>query len=256
MSTSSRDNPGSSIAGESDLGAQTPSSDSASEAPEHDEDELQRQLLRGFLHTHTRLSSNYSNLFQVASAVYAIVDLLVARGLLTMEEVEAQVRTVQERLSESPFGAGMQFTMQREAGDKYDGREAATVDCDNRLHLCRAVCCSLDVPLSRQDIEEGILRWDAGRPYYLLRQGDSYCCHLNRHNRSCSVYGVRPLTCRGYSCAEDSRIWKDFAGYVPNREGIAEILDSTDGPKLAGGDLASSIPSSTSSLGPRDDSDG
>lgn len=213
--------------------------------------ELERQIQRGFLHGHTRMSSNYSNLFQVATTVYSLVDLLVQRGLVSLDEVEGQVRHVQQRLAESEFGAGLQFTMAREAGDKYVDAPTVPVDCEARIHLCRAACCSLDVALSQQDVQEGVLRWDLGRPYYLRRHADNYCCHLDRGSGRCGAYEARPITCRTYSCRNDDRIWTDFEGRVPNEEGIRALLARDDRPQLMAREKVSAVPTATASLGPQ-----
>ena len=37
----------------------------------------------------------------------------------------------------------------------------------DRVHLCKASCCRLPFALSRQDVEEGIVRWDLGQPYLI-----------------------------------------------------------------------------------------
>lgn len=211
--------------------------------------ELERQLQRGFLHGHTRMSTNYSNLFQVASTVYSLVDLLVQRGIVSVEEVEGQVRYVQQRLATSEFGAGLQFTMARDADDKYDDATTVAVDCENRIHLCRGACCSLDVALSQQDVQEGVLRWDLGRPYYLRRSADTYCCHLDRGSGRCGVYGQRPNTCRAYTCRNDERIWKDFAARIPNEEGIQALLARDDRPQLMARETVAAVPTATAGLG-------
>jgi hypothetical protein len=91
----------------------------------------------------------------------------------------------------------------------------APIDCEARLHLCHARCCSFTVRLSRQDLEEGELRWDIDHPYRLPRDGDGQCTYLGRTDGRCGAYAHRPATCRSYSCRDDRRVWLDFDGRVP-----------------------------------------
>jgi hypothetical protein len=39
--------------------------------------------------------------------------------------------------------------------DKYTFDKEAHVDCENRLDICKAICCKLPFALSKQDVEEG-----------------------------------------------------------------------------------------------------
>lgn len=200
-------------------------------ADDHQGPALERQVQRGFLHTHTGLSQNHDHLLQLASTVFAMVDLFVERGLLSLEEVQAQARLTRERLAQSELGRGFGFVLQKDPRDKYDHPDTLQVDCQARHPLCQSACCSLDVPLASQDIEEGVLRFDLGRPYLLRRSSDGCCEHLSRGSGACGVYQARPLACRSYSCADDPRIWKDFAARIPNTESIQQLLARPDGPR-------------------------
>jgi hypothetical protein len=103
-----------------------------------------------------------------------------------------------------------------DGGDKYAlGIEHAPIDCDARLSLCHAACCRLRVPLTRQDLDEGIVQWDGDQPYLNRRQPNGYCVHCDS-SRRCTVYEQRPGLCRTYDCREDGRIWVDFDHRIPN----------------------------------------
>ncbi len=93
--------------------------------------------------------------------------------------------------------------------DKYE-IEAAAPPCAELLPICQAACCRFDVVLSTQDLDEGVLRWDYGRPYLLRRADDGWCAHHDRATGACRVHGQRPAVCREYSCRDDPRIWADF----------------------------------------------
>jgi hypothetical protein len=105
-----------------------------------------------------------------------------------------------------------------EGDDKYalDAAELPQIDCDARLALCHAACCRLGVPLTQQDLDEGIVQWNRDQPYLNQRQPDGYCVHSDGHNRRCTIYEQRPGLCRTYDCRNDGRIWLDFDHRIPN----------------------------------------
>jgi Fe-S-cluster containining protein len=104
-----------------------------------------------------------------------------------------------------------------DAPDKYQ-EVGEPIDCESRLALCQARCCSFQVTLSRQDLEEGEVAWEIDRPYRLPRKADGYCTYLEREATEvgrCTNYQVRPATCRSYSCKDDARVWLDFEARIP-----------------------------------------
>jgi hypothetical protein len=101
---------------------------------------------------------------------------------------------------------------------KYDFNHGSKVDCENRIHLCKAACCKLPLALSKEDVQEGAVRWELHQPYMIAHGEDGYCVHMDRHTHRCGVYDQRPIPCRGYDCSNDSRIWLDFENKVINPE--------------------------------------
>jgi Fe-S-cluster containining protein len=97
--------------------------------------------------------------------------------------------------------------------DKYTV-QGEPIDCESRLALCQARCCSFGVVLSRQDVEEGELAWEIDRPYRLPRNADGYCTKLGRDDAHCRSYEHRPATCRSYTCKDDRRVWIDFEARI------------------------------------------
>jgi Fe-S-cluster containining protein len=83
------------------------------------------------------------------------------------------------------------------------------------LPICGARCCSLDVPITTQDLDEGIVRWDRANPYLLAQEADHHCTHLSRSGAGCTCYAHRPAICRSYDCRQDQRIWIDYAQRIP-----------------------------------------
>ncbi len=109
-------------------------------------------------------------------------------------------------------------------GDATPG-QVQSVDCENRLHICKAACCRiLDIPLTPDEVDRGQHDWDPRRPYTLVknRQG---CGYLESGGCNCHIYNSRPRECRTYSCANDARIWNDFENKVLNPE-LARRLET------------------------------
>jgi Fe-S-cluster containining protein len=177
--------------------------------------QLRGEVTGGLLYAHHRANTNTSKTLEVASFAYALIELLVEKGLLTVAELDERKRVVAERLADKYRDSGMGAIRQDPEYDKYTFESGVTIDCENRIHLCRAACCRLEFALSRQDVEEGVVQWEFARPY-LIRRKDGHCVHLDRQACRCSVYAQRPVPCRAYDCSKDRRIWQDFENRVVN----------------------------------------
>lgn len=176
------------------------------------------QMARGIRTCHNKLNGLAQELFSAAAEVNAVVKVLHKRGLITQEEFTAQLEAEGKRLEAVFQERELGVRIDSQAGDKYavPAETLPEIDCAARYHLCHGACCGLEFPLSTQDIEEGVVRWDLGRPY-MIRQGeDGYCAHLDRETRRCTIYEQRPVTCRKYDCRNDKRIWVDFEQRIPN----------------------------------------
>lgn len=175
-----------------------------------------KEVAGGLLYCHSRLNANTSKLLESASFLYALVELLTEKGLVKLAELEDKKREVAERLLESFLDKGMGVAMQEDERDKYTFSETVEIDCESRVHLCKAACCRMSFALSQQDVEEGVIKWDLGRPYLIAQDADGYCRHLDRETSCCSVRDQRPLPCRGYDCRKDKRVWVDFEKRIVN----------------------------------------
>jgi Fe-S-cluster containining protein len=201
--------------------------------PEHaleTTEELREELVEGLRYVHHQLGANTGKALETASFLYALIELLMKKGLLTEQELNAQKVEVAKRLVEKFRERGMGAVFQDPEHDKYAFAEKEVkIDCENRIPLCKAACCRLNFALSRQDIDEGIVKWDLGRPYMIAHDSDGYCRHLDRKGCRCTVYANRPVPCRAYDCRKDKRIWADFENRVinPNLEEI--FRDDKDG---------------------------
>jgi hypothetical protein len=144
----------------------------------------------------------------------------------TLEGVFEVARTV--RFAEPPGGIAATVVYVTEGGDKYASDTVPVeIDCAARLPLCHAACCRLRVPLTRQDLDEGVVQWDADRPYLNRQRADGYCVHCDPVGHRCHVYERRPGLCRTYDCRNDRRIWIDFEGRIPN-PAVTAMTGDTD----------------------------
>jgi Fe-S-cluster containining protein len=95
--------------------------------------------------------------------------------------------------------------------DKYDVVQEDGPPCLELLPICHGRCCRLRFPLTTQDLDEGVVRWDYGRPYMIRqRSQDGYCVHNHPEQHGCTVYQNRPAVCRVYDCRKDKRVWFDY----------------------------------------------
>ncbi len=99
--------------------------------------------------------------------------------------------------------------------DKHEIEELP-IPCRELLHLCEAKCCRLTFALNTQDLDEGMIRWDYARPYWIQQRAeDGYCAHNDPGSRRCDAYEYRPAPCREFDCRGDPRIWTDFEKRIP-----------------------------------------
>jgi Fe-S-cluster containining protein len=177
-------------------------------------EELRAEVASGFVYSHRRANANTSRVLEVAAFSYAAIELMIEKGLISVEELDERKRKIGAGLVQKFNDGGLGIALLDEETDKYTYQRSVEIDCQARLPLCRAACCRLTFPLSVQDVEEGKVRWEMGRPYMNRRDADGYCHHLQRGSCRCGVYEARPLICRGYDCRGDKRIWTDFENRV------------------------------------------
>ena len=173
-------------------------------------------LLRGLLYAHNRANANTAEAHEANATLEAVVELLVEHGVLERDALEKRRSATGERLKRDYLERGMAVATQDFEVSKYEFEGGVEIDCENRVHLCQAACCKLPLALSREDVEEGVVRWDLGRPYLIAQGEDGYCVHMDRCTHRCGVYDQRPIPCRGYDCRGDTRIWLDFERGVVN----------------------------------------
>ena len=185
------------------------------------EQNLHRQVERGALFTHSALTQLSARINESDSFLYAIIDIMVGKGVMAKEEIEAFVQEVRKESIEKQETAhpGLSMRVDGEGDDDF-----TPVNCEERWQVCKAVCCKLDFTLNADEIEAGHIRWDMGRPYFIRHEENGFCTHLNLKTHGCGVYDHRPGVCKKYSCAKDTRIWKDFEKMELNEEWLNTYL--------------------------------
>jgi Fe-S-cluster containining protein len=173
------------------------------------------EILEGFLYSYRQLDTNATKVYEASAHLYSLIELLVAKGIIGIEELDQRKKAVEKRLRDSFTESDIGVRVQNAKIDKYSLEAEAEIDCESRKHLCHAACCAMAYALSPQDIREGI-RWSLGKPFMNARGADGYCVHLNRDAMTCSIYERRPAVCRQYSCRNDRRIWLDFDKMIIN----------------------------------------
>lgn len=177
---------------------------------------IREDLNAGLRFLHLMGMQTKLDLVDMVSTLFALIEELVESGQLDpqkLDERRAQFLEKEEtRLKER---AHVQLA---DPIDKYSLDNLPQIDCQSRLHLCKARCCKLSFPLSFQDLDERIVDWDYSKPYQIRQGADGYCVHCDRINGCCNVYDHRPAVCRAYDCRNDKRIWIDFERGIPALE--------------------------------------
>lgn len=178
--------------------------------------DLRQEVAEGLFYTHMRLSQNTNRTLEASAFLYGLIELLGEKGLISIAELDERKKAMGERLTTQLKEKGLGVMLQDSEEDKYSFESEVKIDCENRVSLCHASCCRLRFALSKQDIYEGIIRWDLGKPYFIAHDKDGYCNHMERGTCRCTVRENRPIPCRGYDCRNDKRIWLDFENKVVN----------------------------------------
>jgi Fe-S-cluster containining protein len=184
---------------------------------------LARQVERGSMFTHSALGRAGARTREVESFVFGLIDALLAREVISLDELEAAIVNAAQRIDESGEPPEPAVVLRRDEPEHLTA-PPVVVNCAERMPVCHGVCCKLDFPLSAEEVEAGELQWDLGRPYLIRHEADGRCVHQDRETGGCGVYDNRPSPCRRYSCAGDERIWKDFERMELNEEWLEAHL--------------------------------
>ena len=218
--------------------------------PEDPLDQLERQVVRGSHFTQAVFDKLVARLATAEAYLAELVAILRAQGVLAedgrgvdvdgADVAEDDQDELQPDVEPEPSdGASAQQAEEEEESslqakvkwpgvafrvDPTDPPPAVEVNCAERMPTCHAVCCKLGFALTPPEVESGKVKWDLGFPYMIRHEVNGYCSHNDTTTGRCSIYADRPSLCRRYSCAGDTRIWKDFEAMELNEEWIREHL--------------------------------
>lgn len=179
--------------------------------------EFEKRISKGFQFADMLGFINQKGLKENQILLHSLLELMISKGIIRLHELEERKSEITKYFEEKGQNSAKIHLV--ETADKYQFKSDVQIDCENRIHLCKASCCKLWFALSKQDLDEGIVKWNYYRPYEIARHEDGYCSHLDKSNKcSCKIYHNRPLVCRSYDCREDKRIWLDFEKRIPNPE--------------------------------------
>lgn len=188
---------------------------------------LIKELAKELRYSHNRINSSLNKNLELSSLLYALIELLSEKGILSLNELEKRKKELVERLRREFTESSIGLMYLDQEYDKYNFEDKANVNCLNRVHKCKAVCCKFPFALSRQDVEEGIIRWDFERPYVIAHDKDDYCVHLDRKTYQCTVREQRPVPCRLFDCKKDKKwqVWIDFDKKIYNEKIAKKITE-------------------------------
>jgi hypothetical protein len=161
-------------------------------------DDLAAELARLAEHVATR-----DDHADIAARLEWLIDMLILRG---------QLPESFRRLAAKVHGGGRSGVRLAVFRDKY-AVPSPEIDCEARIPLCGARCCSFDVTLSAQDVVERSVPFDISQPYAMPRANGRCVCRNDAG--ACTIYERRPGACRAYDCRHDARVWIDFEGRIP-----------------------------------------
>jgi Fe-S-cluster containining protein len=192
-----------------------------------------REWVQGLMYCHRQMNVQATELFDVTTYLYSLAELLVGKGVVGIDELNRRKEIVAPRLAERLREQQVGVWIDDQSGDKYklEGQEVVC-ECESRWSICQSACCRMTFPLSVQDIEEGVVRWNLAQPYMNRKDQRGYCVHCDPVTFRCSVYAHRPATCRKFECKHDERIWLDFENMIVNpaafeRESTQQVSGET-----------------------------
>jgi len=187
----------------------------------------------GLRFTHAMSMETKQRVAELSAGFYALVETFIARGILPREEWQARQPAALER--EIKRLRSESLVVLSDVPDKYALDGLPEIDCAARLPLCHARCCGINFPLSEQDLNERVVRWDYARPYRIAKGEGGYCVHNDPDDRRCTIYEARPAFCRRYDCRDDRRIWIDFERRIPapadDEDGLPTVPAMVDEPE-------------------------
>ena len=170
-----------------------------------------QEIERGLRFAHVMMSVNQDQGNEAVAYVQALADVLVEKGILQHEELEEPLERAREEVAQ----VLMPRVRLADMGDKYAEGQSVEIDCASLIPLCHGRCCTFRFFLTKQDLDEGVVRWDYGNPYWIKQTAEGFCTHSDPQTRAGTIHTRRPHICRQYDCRNDKRVWIDFEQRIP-----------------------------------------
>ena len=178
------------------------------------------QLMRRAMQSvYSMISRTTLDQHNMSADLSALIDLLIAKGVLSFGELSERRTAAEQRLAKvrAEAWAGPQLTP--------ESAEAPEIklDCETRKPSCRSACCRIyRANLTASEVRSGKWMWDLAVPYALPRLPNGDCVYLNSQTLQCAIWESRPQVCRQYTCEKDSDVWSDFANVI-STERVKEL---------------------------------
>jgi Fe-S-cluster containining protein len=189
-------------------------------------EKIERQLEHSGIYSHTMLSQFAERINENEAFLYGLIDFLIEKNGFTPDDLKPYIEKVKKEVTET--GDRLHAGVALRIGQNDAAVPTVAVNCGERMHICKGVCCKLNFALTPEEVESRNFKWELGHPYYIRHEKTGYCSHLDEQKQCCTVYDKRPAVCRNYSCREDQRIWKDFENMELNTEWIEAHLSPAE----------------------------
>jgi len=189
-------------------------------------EKLERQLEHSGIFSHTVFSRFASRINENEAFLYGLIDFLIEKNGFTADDLKPYIEKVKKEAVEA--GENLNAGVALRLGVDNKSVPTVAVNCEERMHICKGICCKLNFALTPEEVESRELKWELGHPYFIRHEKSGYCSHRDEQNQCCGVYNKRPAVCRTYSCRDDERIWKDFEKMELNTEWIEEHLSPAE----------------------------
>jgi hypothetical protein len=130
------------------------------------------------------------------------------------EELTEEQRTYMKEMIQKLMEKGI-FVVY---GDEEETAETVVIEKMGSREFCKSICCSFIFALTKKDVEKGIVKWNPKRPYFIARDEDGFCPHLDREKLTCTIWEDRPERCRNYDCRKDQNVWLNWENKILNKD--------------------------------------
>ena len=172
---------------------------------------LEQAVRQAFTRCHGVEAQLTRDTFRNTVDVLTLIDLLSAQGVIDPGAFDDKRDELEQVMAKEHARAWRGPTLAPDHASPGGEIPEVLVDCERRHPTCHSACCVIyRVHLTAPEVRAGQLLWDLTDPYRLVRKQFGRCAYLDEERQQCTIWENRPQVCRGYSCATDTNIWKDF----------------------------------------------